>query len=422
VTAAPAPHADGPAAVGLADIVSAHDRIRSGIYRSPCPPSVPLSDLTGSEIFCKLELLQRTGSFKERGARNALMLLDESARRRGVVAASAGNHALGLAYHGGLLGVPVTVVMPRFAPLVKVATCRRLGARVILEGDTFDDARRHAVNLAAEEGLDHIHGFDDPRVVAGQGTIALEVLEDVPDAEAIVVPVGGAGLLAGVAVAAKAKKPDILVIGVEAEAATSLAAALAAGRPVDVPVRPTLADGLAVGRVGAVPLALAAPLVDRVVAVDERQLALAVLRLVELEKTVTEGAGAAALAAMLGGHCPELCGRKVVLLLCGGNIDLTVLGRVIDHGLATDGRRWRFTTRVSDRPGGIARLTAVLATAGASVQEIVHDRAFSGPDIFSTTVEVTIDTADRGHAEQVFTQLEAAGFEVRPATVQLPTA
>ena len=418
--ATPAPDAGGPVTVGLSDIEAAHARIRSGIYRSPCPPSVPLSDLTGSGIWCKLELLQRTGSFKERGARNALLLLDDVARRRGVVAASAGNHALGLAYHGGLLAIPVTVVMPRFAPLVKVATCRRLGARVILEGDTFDEARRHAVRIAAEEGLDHIHGFDDPRVVAGQGTIALEVLEDVPDADAIVVPVGGAGLLAGVAVAAKALKPDTLIVGVEAEAATSLAAALTAGRPVDVPVRPTLADGLAVGRVGGVPLALAAPLVDRVVAVNEEQLALAVLRLAELEKTVTEGAGAAALAAMLGGHLPELRGRKVVLLLCGGNIDLTVLGRVIDHGLAADGRRWRFTTRVSERPGGIARLTAALAAAGASVQEIVHDRAFSGPDIFSTAVEVTVDTADRRHAEQVFARLEADGFEVRPATVRLP--
>ncbi|MFN5756289.1 MAG: threonine/serine dehydratase, partial [Planctomycetia bacterium] len=193
----------------IADIRAAHERIRSGIYRSPCPPSIPLSDLTGSEIFCKLDLLQRTGSFKERGARNALLLLDDAQKSRGVVAASAGNHALGLAYHGRLLGIPVTVVMPRFAPLVKVATCRRLGATVILEGETFDDARRLAVEIAERDGLNRIHGFDDLRVIAGQGTMGLEILEDVPDADAIVVPCGGAGLLAGVATAAKALRPGI---------------------------------------------------------------------------------------------------------------------------------------------------------------------------------------------------------------------
>ena len=398
--------------VTFADIVAAHERIRSGICRSPCPRSVPLSELTGAEVFCKLDLLQRTGSFKERGARNTLLLLDEAQRRRGVVAASAGNHALGLAYHGRLLGIPVTVVMPRFAPLVKVATCRRLGARVILEGETFDDARRMAVEIAAREGLNRVHGFDDPRVIAGQGTMALEILEDVPDAEAIVVPVGGAGLLAGVGLAAKTLRPGIRIVAVEPAAAPSLGASLAAGRPVEVPVRPTLADGLAVGRVGDLSFAVAAPLVDRVVTVGEESLALAVLRLLELEKTVVEGAGAAALAAVMGEQCPDLVGRRVVLLLCGGNIDLTILGRVIDHGLAADGRLTRFTTQISDRPGGIARLTAVIAAAGASVREIVHDRAFSGADVFSTTVEVTVQTADRDQAAALVERLRAEGFLV----------
>lgn len=405
--------------VTLADIQAAQERIATGIYRSPCSPSVPLSDLTGSEIFCKLDLLQRTGSFKERGARNALLMLTESQRSRGVVAASAGNHALGLAYHGRLLGIPVTVVMPRFAPLVKVATCRRLGATVLLEGDSFDDARRHAQMLADRDGLERIHGFDDARVIAGQGTVALEILAEVPDVEAIVVPVGGAGLVAGVAVAAKAIAPHIRIVAVEPEAAASLTAALAAGRPVDVPVRPTLADGLAVGRVGEVPFAVAAPLVDRVVTVGEDDIALAVLRLLELEKTVVEGAGAAPLAALLAGRCPELAGRRVVLLLCGGNIDLTMLDRVIDYGLVTDGRRCRFITQVSDRPGGIARLTAAIAAAGASVREIVHDRAFSGPDVFSTAVEVTVETADREHAVALFARLESEGFAV---SLWAPTA
>jgi threonine dehydratase len=403
----------------ITDIRAAHERIRSGIYRSPCPKSIALSDLTGSEIFCKLDLLQRTGSFKERGARNALLLLDDSQKARGVVAASAGNHALGLAYHGRLLGIPVTVVMPRFAPLVKVATCRRLGATVILEGETFDDARRLAVEIAARDQLNRIHGFDDLRVIAGQGTMGLEILEDVPDADAIIVPCGGAGLLAGVATAAKALRPDIKIIAVEPAAAASFSASLAAGKPVQVAIRPTLADGLAVGKVGETSFPIAAPLVDRVVTVGEDSLSLAVLRLLELEKTVVEGAGAASLAGVMqlvAEGCDDLRGRKVVLLLCGGNIDLSILDRVIDHGLAADGRRWRFTTQVSDRPGGIAKLTAAIAAAGASVQEIVHDRAFSGPDVFSTSVQVTVETADRDHVAALARRLEAEGFTVTPAT------
>jgi threonine dehydratase len=408
-------------AVTLADIRAARERIASGIEQTPCPPSVPLSELTGLSVRCKLDLLQRTGSFKERGARNALVQLDPGQRSRGVVAASAGNHALGLAYHGGLLGIPVTVVMPRFAPLVKVATCRRLGARVILEGDSFADARRQARALADGEGLVLVHGFDDPRVIAGQGTMALEVLEQAPDVEVIVVPTGGAGLLAGVAVAVKAVRPDVRIVAVEPAAAPALSAALAAGRPVDVPIRPTLADGLAVGRVGAIPFALAAPLVDRVVTIGEEQISLAVVRLLELEKTVAEGAAAAALAAMLGDAGREFAGRRAVLLLCGGNIDLTILDRVIDRGLAADGRRWRFTTQVIDRPGGIARLTAAIAAAGAGVQEIVHDRAFSGPDVFSTAVAVTVDTADREHVARLVARLAAEGFQVAPASGPAPS-
>ena len=404
------------AMVTLDAVRQAHERIRSGIQRTPCPVSVPLSEATGARVSCKLDLLQRTGSFKERGARNALLQLDAGQRARGVVAASAGNHALGLAYHGKLLGIPVTVVMPRFAPLVKMATCRRLGARVILEGETFDDARRLAAEIAAADDLERIHGFDDPRVIAGQGTMALEILEDVPDADAIIVPTGGAGLLAGVGIVAKALRPDIRLIAVEPAAAPSFGASLTAGRPVQVPIRPTLADGLAVGRVGELSFALAAPLVDQVVTASEAAIALAVLRLLELEKTVVEGAAAAALVPLVSGDCPDLAGRNVVLALCGGNIDLTILDRVIDHGLAADGRRWRFTTQISDRPGGIARLTAAIAAAGASVRELVHDRAFSGPDVFSTPVEVTVETADREHAAALAERLRSEGFAVVPST------
>jgi len=403
-------------AVTIDDIRAAHQRIAAGIARTPCPPSIPLSELTGFRIWCKLDLMQRTGSFKERGARNALELLDADARSRGVIAASAGNHALGLAWHGRLLEIPVTVVMPRFAPLVKVATCRRLGAKVILEGDSFEDARAKAVEIAVSDGLERIHGFDDPRVIAGQGTMALEVLADVPDADAIIVPTGGAGLLAGVAIAAKALRPSISIIAVEPASAGSLSASLAAGRPVQVPLRPTLADGLAVGKVGDVSFPLAAPLVDRVVTVDEQALALAVLRLSELEKTVVEGAAAAALAATFGDELADLRGKRVVLLLCGGNIDMSTLGRVIDHGLAVDGRLWRFRTRIVDRPGGIARLTATIAAAGAGVLEIVHDRTFSGADVFSVTVEVTVQTADQAQVDALRKHLLDDGFVVSPAS------
>ncbi|MDA1040178.1 MAG: threonine ammonia-lyase [Planctomycetota bacterium] len=398
--------------ISLADIRAAHERIRSGIYRSPCQPSIPLSELIGSRVFCKLDLLQRTGSFKERGARNALLLLDAAQQRRGVIAASAGNHALGLAYHGSLLGIPVTVVMPRFAPLVKVATCRRLGATVILEGDTFDDARRRALEIAEADGLMLIHGFNDPAVIAGQGTMALEILEDVPDADTIVVPTGGAGLLAGVAVAAKALRPEIQIIAVEAAASASFGASLTAGRPVAVPSQPTLADGLAVGCVGSLSFSLAAPLVDRVVTLGEDAISLAMLRLLELEKMVVEGAAASALAAVMGETGRAIAGRTTVLLVCGGNIDLTMLDRVIDHGLVADGRRWRFRTVISDRPGGIARLAAAIAATGASIREIRHERAFSGADVFTTTVEVTVETADREHIAALRDRLAAANFVI----------
>ncbi len=406
------------ASVTLDDVRVAHDRIASGILRTPCPESVPLSELTGQRIFCKLDLLQRTGSFKERGARNALLLLDALQRQRGVIAASAGNHALGLCYHGGMLGVPVTVVMPRFAPLVKVATCRRLGGRVILEGDSFADARDVAIELAAREGLRLVHGFDDPHVIAGQGTMALEILDDVPEAGVLVVPTGGAGLLAGVGIVVKTLRPDITIVAAEPTAAPAFSAARSAGEPVSVPIRPTLADGLAVGRVGDVSFALAAPAVDHVIAVDEEAISLAVVRLLELEKLVVEGAAAAALAAVMTAPDVALGGRPVVLLLCGGNIDLTMLDRVIDHGLAADGRRWRFVTRISDRPGGVARLATVIAATGASIREIIHDRQFAGPDASSTGVEVTVETADRAHVAALVGRLRDEGFVVTSATGQ----
>lgn len=396
-------------AISFADIEAARHRIAGAVCVTPCPESIPLSEAVGMRVFCKLENLQRTGSFKERGARNALLLLAPEQARRGVIAASAGNHALGLAYHGRLLGVPVTVVMPRFAPLIKVATCQRLGARVELCGASFAEARTRANELAAQHGLTYIHGYDDPAIIAGQGTLGLEILEQAPELDAVVVPVGGAGLIAGVALAIKTLRPEVRIIGVEAAGAAKLAAALAHGGPVQIQCQPTLADGLAVPDIGANAFPLIRDRLDALVTVTEDELALAILRIAELEKAIVEGAGAAGLAACLAGKLPELAGQRVALPFCGGNIDPAILSRVIEKGLVADGRLCRFSVVISDRPGGLAGLTQLIADSGASIKEIVHERAFGAGDVFAVSVVCTIETRDRAHLEEIFARLEAEG-------------
>ena len=398
--------------ITLDDVLAARERIRGGIYESPCVESIPLSQLTGAHVWCKLDYLQRTGSFKERGARNALLRLTSEQRKRGVVAASAGNHALGVAYHGGLLGVPVTVVMPRFAALIKVTNCRQLGATVELFGNDVVGCRDRAEALARERGLAFIHPFDNEDVIAGQGTMGLEILEQAPGVDAIVVPVGGAGLIGGIGTVVKAKSPRVQVIGVEPEHAASLASALAHGEPSSVELAPTLADGLAVTRVGDHSFEIAREVVDRVVTVDEASIALAILRLIELEKSVVEGAGAAPLAAFIAGKVDELKGRNVVLTLCGGNIDTNMLGRVLDVGLVADGRLARFTVAVQDRPGGLARLTAAIAQAGASIHELAHDRAFSGPNLSEVRVVCVVETTGPEHVRALHDALRADGFVI----------
>jgi threonine dehydratase len=369
--------------------------------------------VAGCDIYCKLEYLQRTGSFKERGARNALTVLDPDRRERGVIAASAGNHALGLAYHASLLRIPVTVVMPRFAPLTKVINCEALGANVVLHGDAFDEAREHAMRLVHDNGLTYINGFDDPAIIAGQGTLGLEMVEQVPDLDAVLVPVGGGGLIAGVALAIKTLRPTVTVIGVEGDHAPCFSKAWASGHPVDVEVRPSLADGLAVRRAGANAFGLARQHVDKIVTVDEQSIARAVLRLVELEKSVVEGAGAVGLAALMSGQLPELKGKKVVLPLTGGNIDTSLLGRIIERGLAADGRLCRFEAPISDRPGSLSRFTALIADAGASVKDIAHDRAFAGEDVNSVVVRCIVETRDAKHIQELREQLTNAGFTVK---------
>ena len=401
--------------VTLKEIETARRRIAGGVVLTPCPESIPLSDLSGSKIFCKLDNLQRTGSFKERGALNALSRLSASQRRRGVIAASAGNHALGLAYHGSRLGIPVTVVMPTYAPLIKLSTCRGLGAHVVIEGDSFAAARAAADRISAAEGRTYVNGYNDPDVIAGQGTMGLEILRQVGELDAIVVPVGGGGLIAGVAVAVKALRPRVKIIGVESRATASLTAALKAGKPVATVARPTLADGLAVAQVGDNCFKIIRRLVDDVVVVDEKWISLAVLRLLELEKNVVEGAAAAPLAALLAGKLPRLGGKRVTLTICGGNIDPAILGRVINRGLVADGRLCRFTAEISDRPGGLAKLATILAETGASVRDIIHDRAFSGPDVSAVRAICTVDTRDHAHIREIQRSLRRHGISVTVA-------
>jgi len=401
-----------PEAVSLQSIVAARHRIAGGIVRTPCEESPLLSELCGCTVFTKREYLQRTGSFKERGARNALLQLSEDQRTRGVVAASAGNHALALAYHGRDLGIPVTVVMPIFAPLVKQSRARQLGAKVILDGQNIGEAKFLADRLVESDGLTYVHGFDGIEVINGQGTLGLEILEQVPEADAIIVPIGGAGLIAGLGIAVKAMRSQTEIIGVEPENAASYCAALERGEPCLTSMQPTLGDGLAVPTVGPHAFALARQVVDSVVTVDEEAIALAILRLVEIEKGVVEGSGATPLAALLAGKLPHLKGKRVVLTLCGGNIDPAVLGRVIEHGLVADGRLARFKAIISDRPGGLAALAQAIAAQGASVKQIEHERAFASPDISTVEVICTVETRDREHVDAVCAALQEQGIRV----------
>jgi threonine dehydratase len=398
-------------AVTLESINAARARIRDNIYHSPCPHSLLLSRSTGCEIYCKLDHLQVTGSFKERGARNKLLLLTDAQKKGGVIAASAGNHALGLAYHAQTLNIPVTVVMPKWAPIVKISTCGSFGAQIILEGENLGESLEVARRIARDTGQTFIHGFNDPDIISGQGTMGLEILEDVPDVDVVIVPVGGGGLIAGVATAVKSLRPNVRIIGVEPRNAPTLRRSLDAGHPVAVTPKPTLADGLAVSEVGSICFDIAKRWVDDLVLVDEAQIAASVLKLLELEKTVVEGAGAVPLAAAMD-PALNLAGKKVVLCLCGGNIDVTVLSRVIERGLAAEGRLCRITASISDRPGSLAHLLGVVAGKGASIKEVSHDRNFGPADVARVAVSVVAETRDFDHIRQLHEALRSDGIEL----------
>jgi threonine dehydratase len=400
-----------PAVLDAAAIDAARARLRDAIYQTPCPYSQTLSELTRTHCYVKLENLQMTGSFKERGAANLLLQLDEGERRRGVVAASAGNHGLAVAFHAERLGIPATIVMPTYAPLIKATSARRHGAEVILHGANYDEAYERARAVVDDRGAVFVHPFDDPRVVAGQGTLGLELLEQLERLDAVLVPVGGGGLVAGVALALKSRRPDVRVIGVQAAAVPAMHRSLQARERVRVPAGATIADGIAVRQCGALTYELVTELVDDMVTADEEELANAVLLLLEIEKTMVEGAGAAPLAALLNRPL-GLAGRHVALVLSGGNIDVTMLARIIERGLVKDGRMVRLGVVLRDRPGALARLTALIADERVNILQIEHDRAFSRQAIGATEVEVTLETSGRKQIDALKQRLEAAGYAV----------
>merc|ERR1712241_1161248 len=358
------------------------------------------------DIYLKKDYMQYTGSFKERGARYTLLMLSDKQKKKGVIAASAGNHALALAFHGGQLDIPVTVCMPVVAPIMKVENCKKFGANVIIHGADIGEARERALQIGKENDFMYINGFDHPNILAGAGTMGLEIIEQVPDVEAVVFPVGGGGLIAGCSVALKTMKPNIRIIGVEPERCPSFASAIKAGTPIFTPTLPSIADGLTVPTVGCNAVDTAAPLIDKMVTVSEEWVAIAILRCVEMEKAVVEGGGASGVAAVLAGLCPELKGKKVVIPLCGGNIDTTILGRCLDRGLAADGRLVKFTCTISDRPGGMAELVNLLSDLGVSIKDITQERAWIKNDIFSVEISCVVETKDSEQANNMKRVLE----------------
>jgi threonine dehydratase len=406
--------------VDLAAIETARARLAGVVSETACAFSPRLSELTRTRCFLKLENLQMTGSFKERGAANLLLQLDAAERARGVITASAGNHGLAVAYHAGRLGIAATIVMPEWAPLIKVTSARRYQAQVILHGANFDEAYARALQMAGERGMVFVHPFDDVRVIAGQGTLALELLEQVPEVDAVLVPVGGGGLVAGVSLAVKSRRPSVRIVGVQSEAMAAMRAARHAGRPVRVPAAATIADGIAVGQVGQHTFDIAAGAVDDVVTVSEEELANAILLLLEIEKTVAEGAGAAPLAALVNRPL-GLAGARVALVLSGGNIDVTMLSRIIERGLVKDGRLVRLGVLLRDRPGELARVTALIAEARANVVHIEHDRAFARwAAIGETEVELTLETSGRDQIAELLARLRAGGYRVEERDNQPP--
>jgi threonine dehydratase len=396
--------------IDLADIRAAAARLQGQVLNTPCVESRTISQIVGAQVFLKFENLQFTASFKERGACNKLAQLTDEERTRGVIAMSAGNHAQGVAYHAQRLGLRAVIVMPRFTPGVKVERTRSFGAEIVLHGDTLDGARNHALALAAEQHLTFVHPYDDEAIVAGQGTVGIEMLEAVPQLDTLVVAVGGGGLIAGIAVAAKALKPGIEVIGVQTLRFPAMFNAI---KHQSLPQGgSTIADGIAVGTPGRVTQEIVEKLVDDIVLVDEGDIEQAIVMLLEIEKTLVEGAGAAPLAALLKDP-GRFHGRKVGLVLSGGNIDPLLLAAIIERGMVRAGRLARIRVSARDVPGSLARITAIVSEAGANIDEVHHQRAFTMLAAQNVEVELVIQTRGREHILDVLEALHRGGFQAQ---------
>ncbi|TCO78169.1 L-threonine ammonia-lyase [Plasticicumulans lactativorans] len=399
--------------ITLDDIHKARRRIRDTLADTPCSRAVRLSRAFGCEVFLKLENLQMTGSFKVRGALSKMLLLTEAEQAAGVIAASAGNHAQGVAYAAQRLGLPATIVMPETAPLAKVRGTQAFGATVVLAGTSYDAAYARAVEIQRETGATFIHAFDDPAVMAGQGSIGLELLEQLRDVDAVVVPVGGGGLAGGVATAIKETRPSIRVIGVQAARIPGMQASIAAGHVTVLPPAATLADGIAVGRVGVHTFPQAAHYLDRIVTVDEEAIARAILTLLEEEKLLAEGAGVVGVAALQSGALPELAGKRVVVVVSGGNIDTIDLTKIVERGLEQDGRLARLRVVAPDRPGTIAEIAGVLAAQRANILQIQQSRPAADVGLREAEIDLTLETRGHAHVAEITAELRAHGLTVK---------
>jgi threonine dehydratase len=395
--------------VTLGSILEARERLRQVLFPTELVPSPVLSN-TERTVYLKTESLQSTGSFKIRGAYTKIASLSEEEKKLGVIASSAGNHAQGVALAARMFGVPATIVMPEGAPLSKIKGTRELGATVVLHGLVYDDANARAVELQKETGAMFVHAFDDPWVIAGQGTIGLEILQDLPDVKAVVVPIGGGGMIAGISLAIKKLRPDVLVYGVEAEGCASWTAALESGKPVSLDGAHTIADGIAVKRVGELPFKTASKLIDGVVTVDDDEIAQTILLLLERSKIITEGAGAVAAAALLYNKIPV--NGKVAAVLSGGNIDVTMLSRIIDKGMMKAGRLVTLHTVIEDKPGRLHRLLKVVSDTEANVVSIAHDRTNLEAGLNKATLQLKLETQDYAHVERIIQIMTQSGYAV----------
>jgi threonine dehydratase len=395
----------------LADILAARERLSPAIYYSPCNHSQMLSRMTGQSVFLKLENLQMTGSFKERGALNKIATLTADEAQRGVVAASAGNHAQGVAYHATQRGIRSVIVMPQTTPLVKVTATRGFGAEVVLHGANYDEACEEATRLCNAEGMTFIHPFDDPLVMAGQGTIGLELLEQIDGLEAVVVPIGGGGLIGGIACAVKETNPSVRVIGVQTSRLPSMARAVEAHHLVTLDPATTIADGIAVRRAGEKTFPVVQKYVDEIVTVDEDEIASSILTLLEREKTLAEGAGATALAALLQKRTSLPAGMKTAVLVCGGNIDVTLLSRIIERGLVQDGRMIRLRIHLLDRPGALVDLATLIASHRVNIVDTLYNRSYYGVNLGDTSIDLTMETRGPEQVEKLLAALTAAGYK-----------